>query len=112
MNKGSRRGSRISSSASATSNRSLQNHKIPEHHGNGHHTVVTNPNDLLNVNQQQHVHHQLLIHQQQERRRSSVQHASARLVQPHTSSPTQKPSIEDKIQDIEVEIQEVQPSDT
>lgn len=108
MNKGSRRGSRISySSASATSKCSLQNHKIPEHP----HTVVTDPHDLLNVNQQQHLHHQLLIHQNLERRRSSVAALAARQAQQHPTSPppTQKfppTAQEDTKDEVEVEIPE------
>lgn len=79
--KGSRRGSRNSSSASATSmrsNRSLQHHKPAEHHGhNGQHTVVTDPQQLFSVNQQQHMQHQLQLHAAaQERRNSTVHHHS------------------------------------
>lgn len=124
--KGSRRGSRNSSSASATSMRSTrslqQHHKAPEQHVNGHHTVVTDPNQLFSVNQQQHVQHQLMMHQQggnHQRRRSSihqsvVQHAPA--PHHHNSSNHQQPpqqQIQEQpqiiTQDVKVEITEVKP---
>jgi hypothetical protein len=113
------------------SNRSLQqHHKAPEQHANGNHTVVTNPNQLFSVNQQQHIQHQLTMHQQQQggnhqRRRSSihqsvVQHAPATHHQnpshhsssehynhqPHHRHP-EEPEIVN--QDVKVEITEVKP---
>lgn len=129
--KGSRRGSRNSSSASATSmrsNRSLQHHKADHHTAqNGTHTVVTDPNQLFSVNQQQHIQHQLMMHQQQQngqRRRSSihqsvVQHVPAP-VQHHANiqnlhqHPPQQPAASShdtrrKSQDVKVEITEVKP---
>lgn len=73
----SRRGSRNSSSASATSMRSIRS----THHRNSEqlfhtaptpHIAVSNPTQLNSVNQQQHQQHQLMIHHNQ-RRRSSLQ---------------------------------------
>lgn len=49
------------------SNRSLPHHKTLET-SSGNHTVVSDPNQLLEVNQKQHELHQ----QQQQRRRSSI----------------------------------------
>lgn len=92
---------------------------MPELHANGHHTnhtVVTDPNQLFSVNQQQHIQHQLMIHQQQtnhQRRRSSIhqsviQHAPA---QPNGSQQQQRQPQpdEDIAQDVTVEITEVKP---
>lgn len=113
--KGSRRGSRNSSSASATSirsNRSLQHHKIPEHHPKGNHTVVTDPQQLFSVNQQQHIQHQLMIHQQQRRRssihQSVVQHAPAHHRASMSEHPSQ-PHANSEPPDVKVEITEVKP---
>lgn len=87
---------------------------IGEHHANGH-IIVSNPNQLMTVNQQQHLQHQ----QQAQRRRSSihqsiVQHAPAPAQQP----PVQIQSAQDEeqqqqpssqVQDVKVEITEVKP---
>lgn len=55
------------------SNRSL--HKPVEHHGhNGQHTVVTDPQQLFSVNQQQHMQHQLQLHAAAQERRNSTAH--------------------------------------
>jgi hypothetical protein len=132
--KGSRRGSRNSSSASATSMRSTrslqQHHKAPEQHTNGHHTVVTNPNQLFSVNQQQHMQHQLTMHQQQQggnhqRRRSSIHQSVVQHAPPaphhhnsshhhHHQQPQQQHEQEEEqpqniTQDVKVEITEVKP---
>ncbi|KAL7022733.1 hypothetical protein ACKWTF_012363 [Chironomus riparius] len=122
---GSRRGSRNSSSASATSMRSTRSsfaihhdrgHRascISDHHANGH-VVVSNPSQLMAVNQQQHLQHQ----QQAQRRRSSIhqsviQHAQ---IAPQQQPPVQiQPAQEEEeqqqnvIQDVKVEITEVKP---
>lgn len=125
--KGSRRGSRNSSSASATSMRSTRSsfaihhdrgHRascISDHHANGH-VIVSNPSQLMAVNQQQHLQHQ----QQAQRRRSSI-HQS--VIQHAQIAPQQQPPVqiqpaqeEDEqqqqqnvIQDVKVEITEVKP---
>lgn len=83
---------------------------ISDHHSNGH-VLVTNPNQLATVNQQQHIQHQAAA----QRRRSSI-HAS--MIQHMTSPPAQQtpvqqpqqpPSPENKPQDVTVEITEVKP---
>jgi hypothetical protein len=110
------------------STRSLQqHHKAPEQHTNANHTVVTDPNQLFSVNQQQHIQHQLTMHQQQQggnhqRRRSSIhqsviQHAPA--THHHSSShhhhQTQQQQHQQQetpqiiTQDVKVEITEVKP---
>jgi hypothetical protein len=121
----SRRGSRNSSSASATSvrsNRSLQHHRPSEQYHTTH-TVVTNPNQLFSVNQQQHMQHQLMIHQQTQRRRSSIsqsvlQHAAQVAASSNINNlQTQKQLIEEDTQTaiqlpkdhVKVEITEVKP---
>lgn len=90
-------------------------HKSGDHPGNSHHTVVSNPNDLFNVNQQQHIQHQLMIHQQQQnnqRRRSSVyqpasQHTPIRS-QTNPSKHQQSDNTQQhNTQDVKVEITEV-----
>lgn len=88
------------------------NQRTPEHHATTNHTVVTNPNDLLEINQQQHIQHQLMIHQQQ-RRRSSVYQTAAQhpptVVQKtnHHHPPVQTDNSQNKVQDVKVEITEV-----
>ena len=78
---------------------------------------MTNPNDLLNFNQQQHIQHQLIIHQQQ-RRRSSVHQSAVQHLQQmqQTSTAAQNTSQlhsvqtaqpQNKTQDVKVEITEV-----
>jgi hypothetical protein len=87
------------------------------HHQNGGHIIVTNPNQLTTVNQQQHLQHQ---HQAQRRRssihQSTIQHANAApqpqapvQIQPaqQLSSPEQENS--SIVQDVRVEITEVKP---
>lgn len=117
--KGSRRGSRNSSSASATSirsNRSLHHHK-PEHFPkapNHNQTVVSDPQQLFSVNQQQHIQHQLMIHQQQRRRssihQSVVQHAPAHhRASVATEHPSQSHALSEPPPDVKVEITEVKP---
>ena len=57
------------------SNRSLQHHKPADHHEhNGQHTVVTDPQKLFSVNQQQHMQHQLQLHAAAQERRNSTAH--------------------------------------
>ncbi|KAG5669865.1 hypothetical protein PVAND_000156 [Polypedilum vanderplanki] len=126
---GSRRGSRNSSNASAASMRSTRS-SFAIHHDRGHrascisgdghhpngHVIVTNPNQLMTVNQQQHLQHQ----QQAQRRRSSIhqstiQHANSAPQQqaPVQIQPTSDLSPEQEnngiIQDVRVEITEVKP---
>jgi hypothetical protein len=83
---------------------------ISDHHSNGH-VLVTNPNQLMAVNQQQHLQHQAAA----QRRRSSI-HAS--MIQHMPSPPAQQapvqevqspPSPTNKAQDVKVEITEVKP---
>lgn len=84
---------------------------ISEHHANGH-VLVTNPNHLMAVNQQQHIQHQAAA----QRRRSSI-HASmiqhmpaANAQQAPVQEVHQPPSPEEsKAQDVTVEITEVKP---
>lgn len=84
---------------------------ISDHHSNGH-VLVTNPNQLMAVNQQQHLQHQAAA----QRRRSSI-HASMIQHMPAASTHqapvqqvTQPPSSpENKSQDVTVEITEVKP---
>lgn len=82
-------------------------------HQNGH-VIVTNPNQLMSVNQQQHLQHQ-------QRRRSSIhqsviQHAPAApthqapvQVQPPLSPESPSQQQPQQIQDVKVEITEVKP---
>ncbi len=81
------------------------------HHTNGH-VVVTDPNQLMAVNHQQHIQHQAAA----QRRRSSI-HAST---VPHSAiapchqapvqiQPPHSPSSPNTIQDVKVEITQVKP---
>lgn len=86
---------------------------ISEHHANGH-VLVSNPNQLMAVNQQQHLQHQAAA----QRRRSSIhasmiQHMPAANAQQapvqEVHQQEQPPSPESKTQDVTVEITEVKP---
>lgn len=86
---------------------------VSDHHANGH-VVVSNPSQLMAVNQQQHLQHQAAA----QRRRSSIhasmiQHASAA---PSHQAPVQQvqpqepeTSPQKTVQDVTVEITEVKP---
>lgn len=81
-----------------------------DHHANGH-VVVSNPSQLMAVNQQQHLQHQAAA----QRRRSSIhasmiQHASAAHSQQAPVQEVQSPESPQKMdQEITVEITEVKP---
>jgi hypothetical protein len=92
-----------------------------EHHPNGH-IVVSNPNQLMAVNQQQHLHHQALAQRRRSSIHQSVIHAPAPLHQPpvqtshhhdDSDSPTKEEQQEQHSpqinQDVKVEITEVKP---
>lgn len=85
------------------------NHKLPEPH-----TVVSDPHDLLNVNQQQHLQHQLMMMDpNQQRRRSSIglYHPSragsiSAAAAKHATTHSPQKAHQQKVQDVKVEITE------
>lgn len=83
---------------------------ISEHHANGH-VIVSNPSQLMAVNQQQHLQHQAAA----QRRRSSIhasmiQHAPAAQNQQAPVQQVQPPVSPQKVvQDVKVEITEIDP---
>lgn len=91
----------------------ISTHHAGDHHTNGH-VVVSNPSQLMAVNQQQHLQHQAAA----QRRRSSIhasmiQHASAAHSQQapvQQVEPQEPPASPQKIdQEVTVEITEVKP---